>query len=186
MTCPFLYQYEVSTMSGEKKQNIFLTGFMGAGKSTVGRQLAKLLNCSFIDLDAKIEDREQCSISNIFITHGEQYFRDCETAILKEIFPQEKTVYATGGGIVLREENRILMKTCGTIIFLKAEWDILEKRLKKSMDRPLVNHADKISDIKMLWADRQPYYRDADIIVETNGLAPLEVAHEIISRIHRE
>lgn len=171
-------------MSGDKKQNIFLTGFMGAGKSTVGRLLAKLLDCSFVDLDARIEEREQCSITDIFITHGEQYFRDCETAILKEINPQEHTVYATGGGMVLREENRILMKTCGKIIFLKEEWGVLEKRLHKSVDRPLVNHADKICNIKMLWADRQPYYHDADFIVETKGLLPLQVAYEILSKIH--
>ena len=171
---------------GDKKQNIFLTGFMGAGKSTVGRLLAKLLNCSFVDLDAKIEEREHCSITDIFITHGEQYFRDCETAILKEISSLENTVYATGGGIVLKEENRILMKTCGKIIFLKAEWDILEKRLQQSVDRPLVNQADTTRDLKMLWADRQHFYHDADFIVETKGLLPLQVAHEILSKINRE
>ncbi len=116
-------------MQSRCSENIFLTGFMGAGKSTVGRLLAELLQCRFIDLDEMIVAREQRSITAIFSVDGESYFRDIETAILQEIDVRQATVYATGGGIILREENRRTMRLLGWTIYLQTSWSTIRKRL---------------------------------------------------------
>ncbi len=167
-------------MQPELKSNIFLTGFMGAGKSSVGRVLADLLKCSFADLDEMIVQREGRSIAEIFAVDGEDYFRDCETAILNELpQQQEAAVYSTGGGLVIREENRRQMRRLGRIIYLKASWPTLMVRLQQSVDRPLVTPERDWDKLKNLWTRRQAFYADADIVVDTEGLAPLQVAQDI-------
>jgi len=103
-----------------RQRNIFLTGFMGAGKSTVGRRLAQRLDYRFADLDQLIVAREGRSISEIFATRGEGYFRDCEAAVLAGQAETMRTVFATGGGIVAREENRAVMKRHGTVVYLRS------------------------------------------------------------------
>ena len=161
--------------------NIFLTGFMGAGKSTVGQLLADQLNTPFIDLDAMIVQRENRTIAEIFSADGEGYFRDCETSILKALHQQATAVYATGGGIVERDENRREMKAIGRVIYLKTGWPTLRSRLQQSVDRPLVDPERGWHDVEALWAKRQVFYEEADIIVETDGLTPLEVTEKIAS-----
>ncbi len=161
--------------------NIFLTGFMGAGKSTVGQLLADRLNIPFIDLDVMIVQRENRPIAEIFATDGEGYFRDCETLVLNALRQQGTVVCATGGGIVERDENRRKMKDIGRIIYLKTEWPTLKNRLQQSIDRPLINPEKSWTDVKTLWVERKVFYEDADIIVETDGLTPLEVSDKIAS-----
>jgi len=162
-------------------KNIFLTGFMGAGKSTVGRLLANLMNRPFVDLDEMIVQRENRTITDIFSADGEKYFRDCETSVLNELYQQPVAIYATGGGIVVRDENRRTMKGIGSIVYLKTSWATLKNRLRKSVDRPLVDPDAGWDHVKALLADRQTFYEDADIVVETDGCTPSQVAHKIAS-----
>jgi len=167
-------------------QNIFLTGFMGAGKSTVGHALATLTGCPFYDLDSLIVDKEQRSIADIFKTDGEEYFRNCETNVLSALNEEKNAVYATGGGIVLREENRSLMRGTGRVIYLRTRWDTLCERLKDSVDRPLVDPAKGWYDLEQLWLHRKPLYHDADLIVDTDGITPREIAEKIVSMLQTE
>jgi len=167
-------------------QNIFLTGFMGAGKSTVGHTLATLTDCPFYDLDSLIVDKEQRSITEIFKTDGEEYFRNCETNLLSGLNEENNAVYATGGGIVLREKNRTLMRDSGRIIYLRTRWVTLCERLKDSVDRPLVDSAKGWYDLEQLWLHRMPLYQDADLIVDTDGITPRHVAEKIVSMLQTE
>ena len=152
---------------------------MGAGKSTVGQLTADLLNMPFVDLDEKIVQREKRSIATIFATDGEECFRDCETDLLDELKEQPAAVYATGGGIVVREVNREAMASMGKVVYLSASWPTLEKRLKNSVDRPLVTTEKNWDELKTLWLKRQTFYSEADIIVSVDGLTPMEIAQNI-------
>jgi shikimate kinase len=156
---------------------------MGAGKSTVGRLLAELMQCLFFDLDEMIVDREQRPIRSIFTTDGEVYFRDCETAVLHALDLHHTAVYATGGGIIMREENRKVMRNQGRIIYLKSTWLTIQKRLQSSTERPLVDREKGWDDVKALWLQRQPFYEDADLVVETDGLTPTQVAQRIVNEL---
>ena len=167
-------------------QNIFLTGFMGAGKTTVGYYLAKMTGCPFYDLDRLIVDKEQRSVAEIFETDGEEYFRNCETIVLSGLNEEKNAVYATGGGIVLREENRALMRSRGWIIYLHTSWDTLCERLKGSVNRPLVDPAKGWYDLEHLWRRRMPLYRDADLTVVTDGITPRQVAEKIVLLLKME
>ena len=173
-------------MKNNVMQNIFLTGFMGAGKSTTGRILAETIGCPFHDLDSMIVDRERRSIAEIFKTDGEEYFRDCETDLLSELPAEKSAVYATGGGIVLREVNRELMRSRGRIIFLRTSWHTLRERLLDSVDRPLVDREKGWKDLEQLWLHRLPLYRDADLIVDTDGITPEQVAKRIARLLNTE
>jgi shikimate kinase len=166
-------------MKRETPKSIFLTGFMATGKSTVGRLLADLLECPFADFDERIVQRENHTIAEIFAEKGEGYFRDCETVLLNELFQSPMTVYATGGGLVVRDENRRLMANLGLIVYLHSSWPVLQKRLQQSIERPLVNSASGWDDLRVLWTQRQPFYEEADIIVKTDGLNPLQIAQKI-------
>ena len=168
-------------MRSNTQENIFLTGFMGAGKSTVGKLLADLLGCAFNDLDEMIVQREGRTIADIFAAESECYFRDRETAILKELCSQPSAVYATGGGLVVRDENRIQMQRLGRVVYLKASWPTLKMRLQSSTGRPLITPVKDWTKLKKLWSERQPFYEAADVVVATDGLTPLQVAQKIVS-----
>lgn len=168
------------------KSSIFLTGFMGAGKSTTGKCLAELLGYEFVDLDQKIVAREGRSIADIFSSEGEKYFRDCESRLLASLSKEATSVYATGGGIVEREANRAMMRQKGLIVYLNASWDTLRERLHRSKDRPLVNQDKGWDTVSQLWSNRQSFYQDADIIVETDGRKPFEVASDIVNILKTE
>lgn len=152
---------------------------MGAGKSTVGQILAEMLNKPFIDLDARIVEREQRTIARIFAEDGEDYFRDCESSLLNALEGQPAAVFATGGGMVVREVNRVAMARLGQTVYLYASWPNLKERLLSSVDRPLIDHGRNWTELKSLWEKRQAFYRKADIIVRTDGLVPLDVARNI-------
>ena len=154
---------------------------MGAGKTTIGRALAELTGCPFHDLDSMIVERERRSIAEIFNTDGEEYFRNCETMVLSDLQEEDCAVYATGGGIVVRKENRALMRGTGRIVYLCANWQVLRGRLRGSVDRPLVDQAKNWHDLEALWQGRLPHYHDADLIVDTDDLSPEQVAKKIVS-----
>lgn len=166
--------------------NIFLTGFMGAGKTTAGHALARLAGCPFRDLDSMVVAREKRSIAEIFETDGEDYFRKCESMVLSGLKAQDAAVYATGGGIVMRAENRAMMRCKGRIIYLHASWETLRGRLQGSIDRPLVAQAKDWQDLERLWLSRLPDYQDADLIIDTDDSTPLQVAQKIVLQLQLE
>jgi shikimate kinase len=166
--------------------NIFLIGFMGAGKSTVGIRLAQQLGCEFTDLDQLIVAREGMSIAAVFAARGEFYFRDCESAVLAEWTHAKQTVVATGGGIVGRAGNRTFMKTNGQVVYLRASWPTLEQRLAMGRGRPLADPQRGLDEVRKLWETRLPWYEEADLIVDTDDVSVNAVVKEIISRLGLE
>ena len=162
------------------RSNIFLVGPMGAGKSTIGRLLASELDLSFRDSDRVIEERTGADIPWIFDMEGEEGFRERETAVLAELATETGVVIATGGGIILREQNRSIMSTSGFVCYLTASIDQLVERTSRDKKRPLLqveNPRQKIIDLLSL---RDPLYRAAaDFIINTDRRSPKAVAQEI-------
>lgn len=172
-------------MKKEKPSALFLTGFMGSGKTSVGKCLAQLTGLPFVDLDELIVRREGAAITDIFAQRGEKYFRDCESMVLQKLV-KSSAVYATGGGIVLRAENRRRMHAMGRIVFLRTDWSTLRRRLAASDARPLINQSRDWEMVKELWIRRQPLYLDADMIIDTDNLNAMQVAEVIVSTLARE
>lgn len=163
------------------KEKIFLIGFMGSGKSAIGSDLAIKNNLKFIDIDEEIEKRTGQKIVNIFNDYGQDYFRKFEKKVLIEIIKNENiVVVATGGGIVLDEENRRLMKEAGKVIYLKASKETLYRRLKKSKFRPLLNVNNKKDEISRILDNRQNFYSlAADISIQVDNKSIKEIIEEI-------
>jgi len=160
--------------------NIYLVGFMGTGKTAVGRLLAKEKEWNFIDLDELIELKEQRRISDIFAKEGEPHFRKIEKKILKEVSTQNNFVVACGGGIVLDKNNIKLMKKTGALICLSAKSEEILKRVSSSNHRPLLNVANPKERIELLLKMRAPYYMQAEKTIDTTGLTIKQVAAKII------
>lgn len=168
-----------------QKRNIYLVGPMGAGKSTIGRVLAAELHLGFRDSDKVIEDRTGADIPWIFDMEGEEGFRDRESAVLQELSNGQDFVIATGGGIILRPQNREIMKSSGYVCYLTASIDQLVERTARDKKRPLLqveNPRQKIIDLVAL---RDPLYREAaDFVINTDRRSPKVVAQEISALIH--
>ena len=162
--------------------NIYLVGFMGTGKTSVGRQLAKEKGWSFVDLDELIELKEQRRIVDIFAKDGEPYFRKVEKKILKQVATQKKFVVACGGGVVLDKDNIKLMKKSGMVICLCATCVEILKRISGSTHRPILNVKKPRERIELLLKMRAPYYMQADKTIDTSGLSVKQVVGKI-SRI---
>jgi shikimate kinase len=167
-----------------QKRNIYLVGPMGAGKSTIGRVLAAELRLSFRDSDKVIEDRTGADIPWIFDMEGEEGFRDRESAVLEELSKGQDVVIATGGGIILRPQNRNAMKSSGYVCYLTASIEQLVERTARDKKRPLLqveNPRQKIIDLVAL---RDPLYREtADFVINTDRRSPKLVAQEIASLV---
>jgi len=159
--------------------NVYLVGFMGTGKTSVGRLLAKKEGWNFIDLDELIELKEQRRISDIFAKEGEPYFRKLEKKFLKQVSTQKKFVAACGGGVVLDQDNIKLMKKTGVLICLGANCEEIFKRVSSSDHRPILNVAKPKERIELLLKLRAPYYAQADKTIDTSGLTIKEVAAKI-------
>jgi shikimate kinase len=158
-----------------------LTGFMGSGKSSVGKIVAERLGRRFIDLDAEIELDAGCSISDIFARDGEQVFRNLESSKLEQILSAgEGIVLATGGGAVVSEQNRSLMQSRGIIINLMATLTQVISRLKGCSDRPLLAGDDAARLAVTLMSQREQFYSEADIRIDTGGKSVEDVATEIL------
>ena len=150
------------------KKNIILVGLMGAGKSTIGRNLARILNKEFYDSDRVIEERTGVDIATIFEIEGEQGFRDREEQVIKELCEQDDIVLATGGGSILREANRINMKKCGHVVYLRTSAELLYSRIRHDKKRPLMQTDSPLDTLKKLLDDREPHYLDvSDSVVMT-------------------
>ncbi|MFN3740058.1 MAG: shikimate kinase [Thermodesulfovibrionales bacterium] len=164
-------------------KNIVLTGFMGTGKTEVGRLLAMRLGYKFIDADSVIEEEQKMPITEIFKKFGEPYFRDIESNVIKRLSDMEGVVISTGGGAVLREENMNNLRKKGVIICLMASPKTIFERTKNDTSRPLLQVNDPLQRIKELLNMRRPYYEKADIMIDTDRKTPEEVAEEIIKKI---
>ncbi len=167
-----------------RKSLVFLVGPMGAGKSTIGRLLATELGFNFRDSDRVIEERTGADIPWIFDMEGEEGFRERESAVLQELAGETNTVVATGGGIVLREQNRTVMKSAGFVCYLTASIDQLVERTARDKKRPLLQVENPRQKIIDLLALRDPLYQGAaDFIVNTDRRSPKAVAQEIASLV---
>ena len=162
-------------------KNIVLTGFMGAGKTEVGRVLALRLGYVLIDVDDEIEKEQSMMIADIFREYGEPAFREIESAVIKRLSEREGAVISTGGGAVLRQENMDNLRKKGAIVCLTASAGTIYERTKRNKTRPLLSVEDPLAKIKELLAIRQPYYEKADIVIDTEERSPLDVAEEIIA-----
>jgi shikimate kinase len=160
--------------------NIFLVGLMGAGKTTIGRMLAKHLHKTFYDSDHEIERRTGVKIPLIFEVEGESGFRKRETAVIDELVHKENIVLATGGGAVLAERNRANLKAHGLVIYLRANVQELWQRTRNDKNRPLLQGQDGHAKLQQLFVERDPLYTEiATHTIETEG----ESVSSIISRI---
>lgn len=167
----------------KNEKNIMLIGFMGAGKTTVSRELTGLTGKTEIDMDAYIVESEGCSINDIFEKHGEAYFRQLETKYLSEIQKNSGAIVSCGGGAVLKDENVQLMKENGVIILLTAAPETILLRVQNSKDRPILNGNMNIEFITELMNKRKDRYMSvADIIVETDHKSVSAVADEILEK----
>jgi shikimate kinase len=167
-----------------KDNNIFLVGPMGAGKTTIGRHLATLLHRRFVDVDHEIEKRTGVTIPVIFEIEGEAGFRRRESTLVDELSRDEGIVLATGGGAVLMEENRRVLKERGTVVYLQADIETLVERTRRDRNRPLLQTEDPRGKIEELLRQREPIYREvADVVVDTGQRAPSSVARDVAMRL---
>jgi shikimate kinase len=164
--------------------NLALIGFMGSGKSSVGRLAADVLHFTFLDTDHVIEARAGKPISEIFAQDGEAAFREWEKRIVEELTRREKTVIATGGGLPADAANLASLKTHALVICLWASPENLWERVRGHDHRPLLNEADPLSKIRELLSAREPYYRQADVLVNTEMRSVREVAQHVIHQFH--
>ena len=163
------------------KENIFLIGFMGAGKSTVARALKKQYGMRLIEMDEQIEKQEKMSVPKIFEVHGEPYFRKLETDLLEGLSSQENTVVSCGGGVPMRVCNVEAMRKSGKVIYLSTSPQQIYERVKTSHNRPLLEGNMNVEYISDLLSQRLPKYLEAaDAVVSTDGKSVEDICKEII------
>lgn len=162
--------------------NVVLVGFMGCGKTAVGRRVARRLGYRLLDTDHFIESELGIPISEVFARHGEPYFRRLETVLLQRLVGLNHLVVATGGGIVTTPGNMALLKQVGPVIFLDADPEDIIERLQRDTRRPLVQGGDLRDKVARLLGERRPLYEQADIVIPTRGKSPNQVAGEAIRR----
>ena len=173
-----------SRLRGEVIKNIILIGPMGAGKTTIGRQIAKLYNYEFFDSDRVIEERTGASIPLIFELEGEKGFRRRERDVIADLCQKNHIVLATGGGAVLKEQNQQAIKNSGTVVYLCAGIDDLLERTAKDKNRPLLQTDDPRGKLLSILEEREPLYRQlADIILETNNMTVYAAVKELDKRL---
>jgi shikimate kinase len=157
------------------RRSLVLVGMMGAGKSSIGRKLAAKLALPFVDADAEIELAAGMSIPDIFSKHGEPSFRAGEARVIARLLDGGPQVLATGGGAFMNAETRAAIRAKAISIWLKAEYEILLRRIKRRSDRPMLKTEDPAETLKRLLAERDPVYAEADLTVRSR-----DVPHEII------
>lgn len=171
-------------MNNPIPENLFLIGPMGAGKTSVGILLAKTLELAFTDSDREIEARTGVSIPTIFDIEGEAGFRRREAEVIDELTQKSGIVLATGGGVVLNDENRRHLKDRGCVVYLKASIEQLYERTRHDRNRPLLQTDDPLQRIREIFNERDPIYRDlADLTINTDKRSIQHVVKEILEKL---
>ena len=167
------------------RNNYILIGYMGCGKSTIGKKMSEILNIKLVDTDAWIEERQGMTVSEIFATKGELFFRDLETGALQELLEEKETmVISVGGGLPLREENRRLLQQLGQVIYLKAEPETIYNRVKGDTTRPLLQTENPREKIREMLGQREEKYQvAADKIVTVDDKDLSEILDEILEAV---
>ena len=166
-------------------RSIVLVGMMGAGKSTIGRRLSVRLRLPFLDADSEIElAHAGMTIPEIFAAYGEPYFRDGEARVIARLLDSGPSVLGTGGGAFMREETRHRIRDKAVSIWLKADADIIMKRVKRRADRPLLQTADPAATVGRLIEEREPVYQNADITIWSRDVPHEKIVDECIEALH--
>lgn len=164
--------------------NLFLIGFMGAGKSSVSAGLGRMLGREVVEMDERIAAQEGMSIPELFAQKGEPYFRACETALIKSFAQGAPRIVSCGGGVPLREENVAAMRESGTVVLLTASPEVILERVKDSDERPLLQGHKDVPYIAALMEQRRPKYEAAaDITVDTSRLNIEEVCRQVLRQV---
>jgi shikimate kinase len=167
------------------KRTIVLVGLMGAGKSTVGRRLAARLALPFKDADQEIEAAAGMSIPDIFAAHGEAYFRDGERRVIARLLQEGPAVLATGGGAYMSPETRAKIAEVGVSVWLRADFDVLMRRVRKRSNRPLLQNPDPEGTMRRLMETRHPIYALADVTVDSREIAHDKVVQDALLGVER-
>jgi shikimate kinase len=166
-------------------RSVVLVGMMGAGKSTIGRRLAARLRLPFLDADNEIEAAHAgLTIPEIFSTYGEPYFRDGEARVIARILDHGPAVLATGGGAVMREETRDRIRDKAVSIWLKADAEVIMRRVKRRADRPLLHTPDPAATVSRLLEQREPVYQNSDLTICSRDEPHEKVVEECIEALH--
>ena len=164
--------------------NIFLIGFMGAGKSTIAKALQRELGFPLVEMDERIVQEQGMSINDIFAQYGESRFRDIESQLVVDLGEQEPSIISCGGGVVVRPQNTQNMKKSGKIVFLTATPETIYERVKNSTDRPILNGHMNVEYIAELMEKRRALYEEAaDITIQTDGKTREQICAEIIGKL---
>ena len=164
-------------------RSIVLVGMMGAGKSSIGRRLAAALGLVFVDADSEIEKAAGMTISEIFTAQGEAYFRAGEARVIARLLESGPQVLATGGGAFMNAQTRELIRAKGLSVWLKADIDVLLRRVKRRADRPLLKSDDPQATLERLVAERYPVYAEADITIHSRDVPHEAIVSEIIAAL---
>lgn len=175
---------EAEIISALGTRSVVLVGMMGAGKSTIGRRLSARLHLPFLDADTEIEAAAGMSIPDIFETHGEPHFRDGEARVIARLLDGGPAVIATGGGAFMREETRNRIRDKAVSIWLKADADIIMKRVKRRADRPLLQTADPAATVGRLIEEREPVYQRADLTIWSRDVPHERIVDECLDALH--
>jgi shikimate kinase len=165
------------------KRSVVLVGMMGAGKSSIGRRVALRLSIPFVDADAEIEKAAGMTIPDIFATRGEAEFRAGEARVIARLLESAPQILATGGGAFMNPDTRAAIAAKGISIWLKAEFDVLMKRIKRRHDRPLLKTEDPGATLRKLMDERYPVYALADVTVQSREVLHDRIVDEIVSAL---
>jgi shikimate kinase len=174
---------EAAVVAALGRRSIVLVGMMGAGKSSVGRRVALRLGIPFVDADTEIEKAAGMAITDIFAIRGEAEFRAGEARVILRLLEGGPQVLATGGGAFINPDTRAAIAAKGISIWLKAEPDVLMKRIKRRQDRPLLHTADPAATLRKLLEEREPVYALADLTVQSREVTHDRIVDEIVSAI---
>jgi shikimate kinase len=174
---------EAAIVAALGSRSIVLVGMMGAGKSSVGRRLAGRLGLAFVDADGEIEAAAGMNIAEIFSAHGEAYFRSGEARVIARLLEGGPQVMATGGGAFMNADTRAAIRTKAVSIWLKADYDVLLRRVKRRGDRPMLKTADPAETLKRLIAERYPVYAEADLTLHSRDAPHETIVSEAIAAL---
>ncbi|MBV9456665.1 MAG: shikimate kinase [Bradyrhizobium sp.] len=181
---PMTTPQEAEILAALGKRLVVLVGMMGAGKSTIGRRLAARLNLPFVDADTEIEAAAGMTIPEIFEVHGEPHFRDGEARVIARLLDAGPAVLATGGGSFMREETRRRIGEKAVSIWLKADPEVIMRRVRRRADRPLLQTVDPAATVSRLISEREPIYQHADLTIASREVPHDKIVDECLDALH--